>query len=200
MALALVLLLVFVVFLGVLGALSVVVAKGAASVSKSGGCLGGCGLALALVFLCGAGLLGLAAFLCAVFVGTAVEANPIRKIEIRRGTESARPLEESGSAPATDPAAPVHLLFTVEGDIGSELAELVSRVGDLDPARMEDFLTIHRSFTPGGEELAVYDFRLELRERDVAELEERIRRELHGLVQRLPTSVTIHFEGAERLY
>jgi len=213
MTLALVLLLAFFAFLAVLGVSSVAVAKGAgASGSKAGGCLGGCGLALAFVFLGGAGIAGLGAFVAALVVGTAIEANPIRKIEIRRGPEVAEGASEEASSAgvldgtpaelgaAGDPDAPVHLLFTVEGPIGSELATLVARAGGVDPEEMEDFLTIHRRASTDGSELSIYDFCLPLRGRDLDQLEEDIRRDLDGLVVRLPTSVTIHFEGAERLY
>ncbi len=200
-----VLLLVFVIFLGTLGALSVAVAKGAnASGSKTGGCLGGCGLVLAFAFLCGMGFLGLGAFLVTLLVGTAVEVNPIRKIEIRRGEPRVAAEAAANGAGAGweegDPSAPVHLLFTVEGSIGSELADLVGRVGGVDPSEMQDFLTIYRRTNADGSELWIYDFCLPLTERRLAEIEEDIRRELDGLQVHLPASVTIHFEGAERLY
>jgi hypothetical protein len=202
MNLAAVLLLAFLVFLGVLGALSTAVAKSAsATSSKAGGCLGGCGLGLAFLFLCGLGFVGLSGFLVALAVETAVEANPIRKIEIGRGEPALSSVEApERTAELRDPSAPVHLLFTVEGELGSELADLVGRIGGVDPAEVERFLTIHRRDGADGSDLSVYDFCLPLTERDLARLEETIRRELDGLAGRLPERVTIHFEGAERLY
>ena len=202
MSLAVVLLLSFLVFLGVLGALSTVVARSAsATSSQAGGCLAGCGLGLAFLFLCGMGFVGLSGFLVALAVDTAVEANPIRKIEIGRADPALWSSEDpEPKAEVRDPSAPVHLLFTVEGELGSELADLVGRIGGVEPAEVERFLTIHRRDGADGSDLSVYDFCLPLTERDLARIEETIRRELDGLAVRLPESVTIHFEGAERLY
>ncbi len=190
-------LLLLVGFLGLLGMLAFAVTKTAgADGTRRHGLLGGCAAALVLVFLSGMGVIGTGAYLAALAIGTAVEANPIEKIEIRRGE---RDQTSANSAEEQEPV-PVHLLFTVRGEIGSELADFVCRITGMDPAELDDFLSIVREETSDGSELWVYDFCLPLTERDVSELEEEIPHELDGLRLRLPRSVAIHFEGAKRLH
>ncbi len=201
-------------FLATLGGLALVVTRAAApapggSGGSSRGCFGGCAAALALVFLCGLGVVGLGGFLVVTCVGSAVELNPIEKIEIRRsGATTGAPETSSGLVPERilgGPGAlehgdgPVHALFTVRGDAGAELVELMRELAGIDAHELEEFLSVHRAGAGSGE-LDVYEFRLPLTESDLAELEREIERELDGLKLRLPEKIEIHFEGAERFY
>ncbi len=190
-------LLLLVGFLGLLGMLGFAVTRTVgADGTKGHGFLGGCAAALVLFFLSGMGVIGTGGYLLALAIGTAVEANPIEKIEIRRGESDQTSADSAGE----QEPVPVHLLFTVRGEIGSELADFVCQVTGVDPAELDDFLSVERQETSDGSQLWVYDFCLPLTDRDLSELEEEIPRELDGLRLRLPQSVAIHFEGAQRLY
>ena len=193
------LLTVFVAFLGLLGVLSLAVTK---TVNPNGrearGWFGGCAAALALVFLCGMGTVGTGAFLVAVAVGTAVDKNPIERIEIRRVAAAE---SDDGELTQDWRHGPVHLLFTVRGDAGRELVELVREVVELEEGvSLEDYLTVHRRTSSDGTEYRIFEFRLPWTEDDLADFQREIERELDGLRVHLPASVAIDFEGAERFY
>lgn len=193
-----VLLTAFVAFLAVLAGLSLAVTK---SVNPDGrqarGVFGGFASALALAFLCGLGAVGTGAFVLAAAVGTAVDKNPIERIEVRRA--SAQPTED-GDLDRDWRHGPVHLLFTVRGDAGRELVELVREVVDVDRAELDEILTVHRQRSADGTDLRVFEFRLPFSEDDLEDLEHDIRDELDGLRVHLPESVAIHFEGARQFY
>ena len=191
------LLTVFVAFLGLLGVLSLAVTK---TVNPSGrearSWFGGCAAALALVFLCGMGTVGTGAFLVAVAVGTAVDKNPIERIEIRRVAAA-----DDGELTQDWRHGPVHVLFTVRGDAGRELVELMREVVELEQGvSLEDHLTVHRRTSSDGTEYRIFEFRLPWTEDDLADFQREIERELDGLRVHLPASVVIDFEGAERFY
>ena len=192
-----VLLTAFVAFLAVLAGLSLAVTK---SVNPDGrharGVFGGFASALALAFLCGMGAVGTGAFVLAAAVGTAVDKNPIESIEVRRGGAPS----EDGDLDRDWRHGPVHLLFTVRGDAGRELVELVREVVDVDQAELDEILTVHKQRSTDGTELRVFEFRLPFSEDDLEDLERDIRDELDGLRVHLPESVAIHFEGARQFY
>lgn len=222
------LLVVFAGFLSLLALLSLAVTKTVNPDGKTArGCFGGCAAALALVFLTGLGALGLGTFVVASAVGTAVDHNPIERIEIRRGAPGGSPggsiggttdrdsfetvetheLGELGEGVDTlehfesdDKHGPVHLLFTMRGNAGQQLIDLVKEVVHFDRHPIEDFVTIHTSVGSDGEEFQIVEFELPFGEQDLNELEREIERELDGLEVELPESIVVEFEGAKRFY
>ena len=207
-------------FLATLGGMALAVTKTVAPEDRAGGratrgCLGGCASALALFFLCGLGVAGLGAYLTVATVGSAVELNPVRRIEIRR---SGPVLEapETGALERErilDPLAgdggegPIHALFTLrseagagKSDWGRELVAIMRHLAGVDASELEDFLTVHHRLASDGSTYDIYEFRLPVTERDLRRFEQEIERELDGLKVRLPHSVEIEFEGAEQFY
>lgn len=208
-------------FLGTLGGMALAVTKTVAPEARGGnrpahGCLGGCAAALALFFLCGLGVVGLGAFLTVAAVGSAVEMNPVRRVEIRRSGSGAD-APETGALErerildglADEPGeGPIHALFTLRSsadgrgkiDWGNELVDIMRHLAGVDASELEDFLTVHRKVASDGSAYDIYEFRLPVTERDLERFEQEIERELDGLKVRLPQSVEIEFEGAEQFY
>jgi len=203
----LVVLAVFVAFLGVLAGLAVAVTK---TVNPDGrtarGFFGALGSSLALLFLCGLALFGTGLFGTALAVGTAIESNPIRHIEVRRGdaSEDTAPhhdayvddVIQAATYRGGDRSGPVHLIFSVEGGAGRELIDFLVEVVGLDRRQLERSMTVQEVLTSRGEVLELYDVTLPCDDDDLADLEREIRRELDGLEVNLPESVVIEFQGA----
>lgn len=182
-------------FLGCLGLFALAVTKVVAPDGKghARGLAGGCAAMLALFLLCGLGLAGLVATVAAIGVGSVVEWNPIRRIEIERGG-AGRSGTSSGAHHGEDEA--VSARFTVRGDAGGELVELLHDLLDVDLAELGDSLTVHQRAGADGEDFHVYEFRLPLSEHELARFEREVEHELDGLRVRLPERVDIQFEGA----
>jgi hypothetical protein len=185
--------LVLVGFLGCLGLFALAVTKVAAPDGRghARGFAGGLAAMLSLFLLCALGLAGLAATLTAIGIGSLADWNPIRRIEISHGSERG-PGSDSARAEA------VSARFTVRGDAGGELVELLHDLVDVDLAELGDGLTIRQHATADGAEFSVYEFRLPISEAELERFEQDVRRELDGLELRLPERVAIEFEGAER--
>jgi len=201
------LLVVFLVFLGILAGLAIAVTK---TVNPDGrvsrGFFGALGSSLAILFLCGLGLLGTALFGLALAVGTAIEKNPIESIEVYRDgvrheiagddiTHAFRSRYEPATYTSGDTA---HVLFTVEGSAGRELLSFAQEVLGIDARDLERVLTVTEHRTASGRTVEVYEFVLPLAQDEIEELEEEIRRECDGLNVRLPDGIAIRFDGAER--
>ena len=171
-----VLLTVFFAFLGILAVLSLAVTKTVNSHGQTGrGVFGGLASALALIFLTGMGAVGTGAFVVAAFVGTAIDKNPIERIEVRRGA----PAPDDGSLtaatpePSLDPTpdragarrksfhtgdhGPVHVLFTVRGGAGRELIDLLRDVVEVESAELERLLTVHEETTTDGTPYEIFE-------------------------------------------
>jgi hypothetical protein len=183
------------VFLGCLGLFALAVTKVVAPDGRghARGPIGGLAAVLALFLLCALGVAGLAATVAAIGLGSVADWNPIERIEISRG-----PLPfESHGAQARDEERAVSARFTVRGDAGEELVELLHDLVDVDLAELGDGLTIHHHEAEDGSEFSVYEFRLPISERELARFEREVRDELDGLELRLPERVDIEFEGAD---
>jgi len=141
--------------------------------------------------LFGLGMAGLAATVAAIGIGSVAEWNPIQRIEIARAGERSEPVRESW----TDESA-VSARFTVRGDGGGELVELLHGIVDVDLAELGDSMTVHQHVAPDGGEFSVYEFRLPISEKDLARFERDVRSELDGLELRLPERIDIEFDGA----
>jgi hypothetical protein len=176
-------------FLGCLGLFALAVTKVAAPDGRGHvrGLAGSCAAMLALFLLCSLGLAGLFATVAAIGVGSVSDWNPIERIEISRVP-----------APGTDAAGAVSARFTVRGDAGGELVELLHELVDVDLDELADGLTIHQRGSPEGGEFSVYEFRLPISEAELERFEREVRCELDGLELRLPERVAIEFEGAGR--
>jgi hypothetical protein len=183
---------VLVAFLGCLALLALAVTKVVAPDGKghARGFGGGCAAMLALFLLGGLGLAGLAATVAAIGVGSVVAWNPIERIEIERGGERT----ELRGAPRDEDEA-VTARFTVRGDGGGELVELLHELVDVDLSELGESLTVHPRTDEHGAEFYVYEFRLPLSERELARFEREVHRELDGLDVHLPERVDIHFDG-----
>jgi hypothetical protein len=183
-------------FLGCLGLFALAVTKVVAPDGRghARGLAGGCAAMLALFLLCGLGLAGLAATVAAVGIGSVAGWNPIQRIEIehdRREPGAASP-DEGRSGEGV-----VSARFTVRGDAGAELVELLHDLVDVDLGELGDGLTVHQRTDADGEEFHVYEFRLPISERDLARLEHDLCHELDGLRVRLPERVDIRFDGVQ---
>ncbi|HEX6885716.1 MAG TPA: hypothetical protein VF530_20250 [Planctomycetota bacterium] len=191
---------VLVAFLGCLGLFALAVTKVVAPDGKghARGLGGGCAALLALFLLCGLGVAGLAATVAAIGVGSVAEWNPIERIEIERGRHghAAEPTPRRGKGDEHDDGE-VSARFTVRGDAGGELVELLHDLVDVDLAALGDGLTVHQRTGADGADFHVYEFRLPISERELARLEHDLERELEGLRVRLPERVDIRFDGAE---
>jgi len=187
---------VLVAFLGCLGLFALAVTKVVAPDGKghARGLGGGCAALLALFLLCSLGVAGLAATVAAIGVGSVAEWNPIERIEIERG-RNGHATEPAEGRPDDD--GEVSARFTVRGDAGGELVELLHELVDVDLAALGDGLTVHQRTGTDGEDFHVYEFRLPISERELARLEHDLERELEGLRVRLPERVDIRFDGAE---
>jgi hypothetical protein len=196
--------LVLAAFLVCLGLFALAVTKVVAPDGKghARGFVGGCAAMVALFLLCFLGIVGLAATIFAMGVGNIPGWNPIERIEIlddhghhddKRWSPSTRDRDEGPQLPRRS----IFARFTVRGDAGGELSDLLGRVFELDLERMDDSLRVERRTEPDGSEVAVYEFRLPVREDELERFEENLRRELDGLRVRLPAGVVIEFDGAE---
>ena len=188
--------LVLVAFLGCLGLFALAVTKVVAPDGQghARGFVGGCAAMLALFLLCVLGLAGLAATVASIGVESVVHWNPIRRIELSH-VPAAR-ADESG-ADASPASGAVSARFTVRGDAGGELVELLHDLVDVDLAELGDGLTVRQQTAPDGEEFAVYEFRLPISEAELERFERGARVELDGLKLRLPEKVDIEFDGAD---
>jgi hypothetical protein len=194
---------VLVAFLGCLGLFALAVTKVVAPDGRghARGFAGGCASVLALFLLCALGMTGLAATVAAIGLGSVAHWNPIRHIEISRvhGRESGDGEERRSareSHESHDDSA-VSARFTVHGDGGGELVELLHELVDVDLDELGDGLTIHQRTSPTGGEFSVYEFRLPISEADLERFERDVRVELDGLRLRLPERVDIEFDGAD---
>ncbi|MEQ1895562.1 MAG: hypothetical protein ABL998_23730 [Planctomycetota bacterium] len=196
--------LVLAAFLVCLGLFALAVTKVVAPDGKghARGFVGGCAAMVALFLLCFLGIVGLAATIFAMGVGNIPGWNPIERIEIlddhehhddERWTSSTRATDESPRLPRRS----IFARFTVRGDAGGELSDLLGRVVQLDLERMDDSLSVERRTEPDGSEVAIYEFRLPVREDELERFEENLRRELDGLRLKLPAGVVIEFDGSE---
>lgn len=188
-------------FLGCLGLLGLAVTR---TVSPDGqghsrGFLGGCGAALALFFLCGLGVAGLAGSVTAIAIGTAVDKNPIRRIEIRRSDEPGRETAQSRGEHRSADHGAVQAIFTVRGGTGEGIMNLLGGLVEIDPSELDDVLTIHHRTATDGSPFDVYEFRLPISEHDLERFERDVEHELDGLKLHLPESVAIEFAGVEEL-
>lgn len=189
--------LVLLAFLGCLGLFALAVTKVVAPDGRghARGVVGGCAAMLALFLLCGLGVAGLAATVGAIGVGSALDWNPIKHIEISRSPAGATTGLEHRGHPED---SAVSARFTVRGDAGAELVELLHGIVDVDLDQLGDGLTIHHRTDAAGGEFEVYEFRLPISEQELARFERDVRGELDGLKLRLPERVDIEFDGAER--
>lgn len=186
-------------FLGCLGLFALAVTKVVAPDGRghARGVGGGCAAVLALVLLCCLGLTGLVATVAAIGMGSVADWNPIQRIEINRAprTPEGAAREHSRSTDREDESA-VSARFTVQGDAGGDLVELLHGLVDVDLSELGDGLTVHRHAAEDGGEFSVYEFHLPISEDELARFERDVRVELDGLRLRLPESVDIEFEGA----
>lgn len=169
------------------------------------GFVGTFGALIALCFFGGLGLFGLGATVAAIGVGSAIEWNPIRRIQIQRGEEARRPAtldlrpeaepapEVSRLEPLTSEAGGVRARFTVRGDAGGELTRLLHDLVGADLDRLPDALAIQHRTDENGQPFDVYEFRLPISEHDLERFERDLERELDGLDLRLPQGVDIEF-------
>lgn len=178
-------------FLGCLGLFALAVTKVVAPDGRghARGFAGGCAALLALFLLCGLGLTGLAATVAAIGVGNVAHWNPIRHIEVSRA-----PLERSRSEGDDEHA--VSARFTVRGDAGAELVELLHGLVEVDLDELGDGLTVQHRTDAQGAEFSVYEFRLPISERELTRFEREVQSGLDGLKLRLPERVDIEFDGA----
>ena len=191
------LLAVLVVFLGILAALSCAITKTVHPDGRvSRGFLGGLASSISLVFLCGLGLVGTGAYVATLVVGTAIDKNPIERIEIRRGLNG--PENPAGFAFESSEDA-VHVLFSMRGEGGAQLEGFLEDVFGLDRHDLDRILTVHEHEMLDGSLLELYELRLPLTGEDLDDFEDEVERELNGLRLRLPDSVAVYFEGARRL-
>ncbi len=193
-------LLVLCAFLACLGLFALAVTKVVAPDGRGHvrGVGGGCAAVLALLLLCGLGLAGLGATVAAIGVGSVADWNPIRRIELNRAPRTPEDvgLEHTGPSKRHDESA-VSARFTVHGDGGGDLVELLHGLVDVDLSELGDGLTIHHRAGSDGGEFSVYEFRLPISEEELARFERDVRVELDGLRLRLPERVDIEFEGAD---
>ncbi len=200
-------LVVFVVFLGILGGLAVAVTK---TVNPDGrvsrGFFGGLASAATLVFLCCLALVGTGLFGVALAAGTALDKNPIRHIEVRREPPVAyddgnleRSSDERGRRGyGTTHDGTLHVMFSVEGDGGEQLVSFLEDIVGVNKRDLERLLTVTEHTASSGETLSVYTLELPIDDDEIDEIEREIRRELDGVRVSLPDSVAITFAGAER--
>ena len=149
------------------------------------GCLGGCGLAAVLAFLCLLAVAGLGALVFFAVAVAAVDHNPIRSIAIERS--GIHPVSVGGDT------SPLRLRFVAERGFVTKLAIwLRGRVdGELE-------LDINYEVDDEGNEVAICDFYLPFSDHELSELDREIRRELPGFREGLPESIRIEFRGADR--
>ena len=170
---------------------------------------------VALFLLCFLGLVGLAATVGALALGNVRHWNPVRSIEVfgdheRDGWErDGWNDERAGSERADEPWTPsrdenstvraprhsIYARFAVRGEAGADLAALLGRVVELDLDRLDDSLRVSTRTEADGSETRLYEFRLPIREDELARFEDNLRLELDGLRVRLPEGVRIEFEG-----
>jgi hypothetical protein len=189
--------LVLTAFLASLALFALAVTKVVAPDGKghSRGLAGGCAAMVALFLLCGLGLAGLVATVGAIGVGSVAAWNPIERIEIEHAPRRSADDAPEGRAGQDDDT--VAARFTVRGDAGGELVELLHELVDVDLAELGDGLTVHARVGAGGEEFHVYEFRLPISDEELDRFEREVGRELDGLRLRLPERVDIRFDGAE---
>lgn len=189
-------------FLVCLGLFALAVTKVVAPDGKghARGFVGGCAAMVALFLLCFLGIVGLAATVGALALGNVRHWNPIERIEVFGDHEHHD--EERWTAPSRDeehgyraPRRSLYARFAVRGEAGSDLAELLGRVIDLDLDRLDDSLRVSTRLEPDGSEVRIYEFRLPIREDELERFEENLRLEIDGLNLRLPTGVRVEFEG-----
>ena len=183
-------------FLGCLGLFALAVTKVVAPDGRghARGFAGGCAALLALFLLCGLGLTGLAATVAAIGVGSVSHWNPIRHIEVSR-VPLAREPDGWGR---DDEQHAVSARFTVHGNAGAELVELLHGLVEVDLDELGDGLTVQHRTDADGAEFSVYEFRLPISERELERFERDVQSGLDGLKLRLPERVDIEFDGASK--
>jgi uncharacterized protein (DUF58 family) len=177
------------VFLGCLGLFALAVTRVVAPDGQghARGFLGGLAALIALAVLGGLGFLGLGAAVVAIGVGSAIDWNPIRRIEIQRSEP-----RESEDSPAE-----VRARFTVRGDAGGEVLGFLRELVDVDLTDLEEAMTVQRRVDERGRVFDVYEFRLPISEDDLEDFERDLERELDGMDVRLPRGVDIQFDGVD---
>jgi len=177
-------------FLACLGLFALAVTKVVAPDGRghARGAGGGCASVLALFLLCGLGVIGLGATVAAIGVGSVAGWNPIRHIEIARAPRAASQTEiERGTSRSHGrEESAVSARFTVRGDAGGELVDLLHGIVDVDLAELGDGLSIQHRTDESGGEFSVYEFRLPISEKDLERFERDVRVELDGLKLNLP--------------
>jgi len=156
------------------------------------GLLGGLGSLFALVFLGGLGLAGLAASVVALGVGTLVESNPVRRIEIQRAQPGASAPEAPEGVSRHSREGALEARVTVDEGAGQKLIGLLRDTVGVDL----EHLGVHRQESADGA-VEVYEFRLPVSDRDLEHLERDLRRELDGQA-RLPRSFAVELDSAGR--
>ena len=182
-------------FLGCLGLFALAVTKVVAPDGRghARGFIGGVAAMLALLLLCFLGVTGLGATVAAIGLCSVSQWNPIKRIEIHRDDRPRHDL-----LPSTEKGA-VSARFTVRGEGGGELGEMLQDLFDVDPGELDDGLTVQRRTAADGTPFSVYEFRLPVSEADLARFEREVNGEVDGLNLRLPESVDIQFEGVDSL-
>ncbi len=151
------------------------------------GCLGSCGLVAVLSFLCILAVAGLGAIVFFAAAVAAVDHNPIHSIEVRHDGSTVERVSVGGDR------SPVRLRFVVDRGFVADLAPWVKEQigGDVE-------LDLRNDVDENGNEITICDFYLPFSERDLAELDREIKRELPGFREGLPEVVRIEFRGADR--
>ena len=134
------------------------------------GCLGGCGLALVLLFLGLLGLVGLGAFVVTALSVAAVEHNPVKSIEVDVGPADLRapraPRDRRGAE------VPVTLRFEVVGPVGEEIARRIAQ--EIADEGGRDVTVEFIPPVPGanGEGVSVVEVVVRVDRRDIDEIQE----------------------------
>jgi hypothetical protein len=137
-------------------------------------------------FIAGLGLVGCAVFLGTTLVATAVEHQPVERIEILRGErpEVSDAVERSSKSFRLG-EEPVVVRFTVKGELGTELVDLMHELFDGEVGVYTDRDPVR--------DVTVYEFVVPVDERDVQELERELEKELDWRRDRglLPDGIVI---------
>ncbi|MSR63827.1 MAG: hypothetical protein EXS08_15485 [Planctomycetes bacterium] len=189
-------LLILCAFLGCLGLFALAVTKVVAPDGRghTRGFAGSCAAMLAVFLLCSLGLAGLAATVAAIGIGSVSHWNPIRHIEVSRARLGR---EHDGWRDQGDEQHALSARFTVRGDAGAELVELLHGLVEVDLDELGDGLTVQHRTDAQGEEFSVYEFRLPISEHELERFEHDVQSGLDGLKLRLPERIDIEFDGAK---
>ena len=152
---------------------------------SSRGCVGGCGLAVVLVFLCGIGLAAFAALIAITTGVAAVEHNPIKRIVVQRVPD--RPLPGVPQPRSLNPRSRdlVCLTFELDGD-ASWLADAVHDLLGVDEEEIE--IIRRTAIDSRGRETTTVDVFFPYDSSELSDLEHELRRELPRLSERIDPS------------